>query len=145
MIKRRFEYFCDNIENVENYEVAKKDNFKGWHCHHRLQTHTSDGERRLVNISREELKALNMYWHRPAEELIFLRSAEHMSLHQKDKHPSEEARRKNSETHKGQKAWNKGKQLSEEVRHKMSEAKKGKSNAFKGKHWKLVDGKRVWY
>lgn len=25
------------------------------------------------------------------------------------------------------------------------EAKKRKSEAMKGKHWKLVDGKRVWY
>ena len=32
----------------------------------------------------------------------------------------------------------KGKKLSEEAKRKLSEAKKGK-------HWKLVDGKRVWY
>lgn len=51
------------------------------------------------------------------------------------KHQSEEAKRKISETHKG-------KRRSEEARRNMSEAMKGK---HKGKHWKLVDGKRVWY
>ena len=36
-----------------------------------------------------------------------------------------------SEAHKGKASWNKG--------------KKGMSTSCKGKHWKLVDGKRVWY
>ena len=27
-------HFCKNPENIENYEKAKADNFKGWHCHH---------------------------------------------------------------------------------------------------------------
>lgn len=53
-------YYCKDIENVENFEKAKADNFKGWHCHHRLETHNSDGERRLVDISHNELKALGM-------------------------------------------------------------------------------------
>lgn len=44
---------------------------------------------------------------------------------------SEETKKKISETLKG-------KHHSEEARKKMSEARKGK-------HWKLVDGKRVWY
>lgn len=56
----------------------------------------------------------------------------------KGKHHTEEARRKNSEAHKGQTPWNKGKKFSEETKRKLSEYKKGK-------HWKLVDGKRVWY
>jgi len=54
MNKRKFEYVCgDNPENIENYATAKKDNFKGWICHHRLETHNSDSERRLVDISPE--------------------------------------------------------------------------------------------
>lgn len=48
---------------------------------------------------------------------------------------------------------NKGKKRSEEARKKMSEAKKNMSDetrnkiaeSKKCKHWKLVDGKRVWY
>ena len=70
-------YYCKDIENVENFEKAKADDFVGWNCHHRLETHNSDGERRLVDISHNELKALGMYYNRPADELIFLTSREH--------------------------------------------------------------------
>lgn len=77
----RKRYCCDDISNVENYELAKADDFKGWHLHHRFETHTSDGERRLVDISMDELKALGMYWNRPASELIYMRMKEHRVLH----------------------------------------------------------------
>ena len=50
-MKHNFEYYCKNYENIENYDKALKDNFKGWEIHHRLETHNSDGERRLVNVS----------------------------------------------------------------------------------------------
>ena len=58
-MKRSFEKFCKDYKNIENYEKAAADNFKGWCCHHRLQTWTSDGERRLVDITAAELQALN--------------------------------------------------------------------------------------
>ena len=85
---------------------------------------------------------------------------------------TEEAKRKISDAHKGKPAWNKGKKckpLTEETKRKISDALKGKptwnkgiqawnkgipcsdeqrkkiSESMKGKHWKLVDGKRVWY
>ena len=66
-------------------------------------------------------------------------------------HHSEEAKRKIGEAKKGKDPWNKGitgynkKPHSEETKRKISEAKKDKPSNFKGKHWKLVDGKRVWY
>lgn len=82
-MKHRFERYCKEYENIENFEKAKADNFKGWCCHHRLETHTSDGERRPVDITQKELKALRMYYNRPAEELIFLTTSEHRSLHTK--------------------------------------------------------------
>jgi hypothetical protein len=164
-----FRYFrcCDNIEDVENYELAKADNFRGWICHHRLETHNSDGERRLVDIKKEELIALDMYYHRPAEELIFMTRSEHYTLHKchKDKQHSEETKKHLSEINKGKKLSEetkkkigeakKGKHPSEETRRKMSVSLKGhpvseesrrKTSEFcKGKHWKVVDGKRVWY
>jgi hypothetical protein len=80
-----------------------------------------------------------------------------MSEAKKGKPKSEEARKKMSEAHKGRPTWNKGKHFSEETKRKMSEAKKNISEEarkkmseshkgkFKGRHWKLVDGKRVWY
>lgn len=145
-------YYCKDIEKVENFEKAKADNFKGWHCHHRLETHNSDGERRLVDISHNELKALGMYYNRPADELIFLTSREHnafkkgqqkseetrkkLSEAKKGKRHSEEHKKKLSEAHKGKHLSeehkkkigeaNKGKQFSAETRNKMSEAHKGK-------------------
>lgn len=76
-------YICKDLASVENYDEAAADGFNGWHLHHRLETHTSDGERRPMNaqISQKELKALGMYYDRPANELIFLRTAEHLQLH----------------------------------------------------------------
>lgn len=73
--------YCSDIENVENFALAKADNFNGWVVHHRLETHFSDGQRRLVNLSEKELIALGTYYHRPADELIFMRHGEHISLH----------------------------------------------------------------
>ena len=73
----------------------------------------------------------------------------------KGKHLSDATRRKMSESHKKQVPWNKGKPMSEEQKRKIAEANKGRkmteeqrrnySEAHKGKHWKLVNGKRVWY
>ena len=145
--------FCKEPEKIENYEKAKADNFKGWQCHHRLETHTSDGERRLVDISQKELEALGMYWYRPASELIFLTISEHRSLHTKGE--SNPMYGKQSYW-KGKTGPNKGKIAGENNpmygKHhtllsiqKMSEANKGKkcseetknkmSDAHKGRRW----------
>ena len=146
-----YKRFCKEPEKIENYEKAKADNFKGWECHHRLETHNSDGIRRIVDISVEELIALGMYYHRPAEELIFLTDEEHGQLHQKGKKRSAETRRKMSgakkdkklsEEHKkkiglameGKPGPNKGKKFSAEHKKKISEAAKGNTKV-KGKRW----------
>ena len=163
--------YCENYQDIENYELAKTVNFKGWQCHHRLETHNSDGKRRLVDITRKELLALGMYYNRPASELIFMKTKEHRQLHMRDasfsevtlkkmseaakgKKLSEETRKKISEAMRGNQ-HSKGFHHSEETRKKISNAMKGKKPSehtlqkaaatHKGKHWKLVDGKRVWY
>ena len=136
-MKYSFERYCKNYQDIENYEAANKCNFKGWEVHHRLETHNSDGERRLVDLTRDELLALGMYWHRPASELIFLTKSEHYILHQKGKKRSEETKKKMGEAKKN---------MSEETRKKLSEAwdydkhftletKKKLSEANRGKHW----------
>ena len=127
-MKHEFERYCKDYEKIENYQKAKKDDFKGWHCHHRLETHNSDGERRLVDISYKELKALGMYYNRPAEELIFLTESEHNAF-KKGKTCSAETRRKM----KGNKNAL-GYKHSEEAKKKLGEAKKGNTYT-KGKHW----------
>ena len=125
-MKHNFEYFCKEPENIENYDKAAADNFKGWECHHR----------KGVDIPREKLKALGMYWHRPASELIFLKHSEHRFLHHKGKQFSEEHKKKLSEAHKG-------KHPSKETRKKLREAKKNMSEETRkklslqktGRHW----------
>ena len=168
---RSFERYCKDYENIENYDKALADNFKGWCCHHRLQTWNSDGERRPIDITVAELKALGMYYNRPASELIFLTSREHKSLHSKEKHYmlgkkfSEETRKKMSEARKGKYTGEnnpmygkhpseetlkkmseaqKGKKMSEEARKKMSEAKKNMSEETKNKIGAAKKGTR-WY
>ena len=86
--------FCRTPELIENYDKAIADTTQTWQCHHRLETHNSDGERRLVDISKAELIALGMYFDRPPEELIFLTSAEHHCLHNKGKPKSEETKQR---------------------------------------------------
>ena len=146
-MSQNFKYYCKDYKNIENYEMAAADNFKGWDCHHRLETHNSDGERRIVDITKKELIALNMYYNRPAEELVFLTVKEHISLHKKGKtyfkgkHHTEEAKKKIREAQKGENnsmygksPWNKGKKMSEEFCRKNAESHKGKPSPNKGKH-----------
>ena len=119
---KTFERYCKDYENIENYEKAKADNFKGWCCHHR----------KGVYIQTEELQSLGMYYNRPAEELIFLTRSEHQILHRKGHKHSESTKRKMSET------WDYDKHFTAETRNKISEARKGKctgeDNPFYGKH-----------
>lgn len=75
--KQRWKSYSKDYKSIENYEQAKKDNFKGWHCHHRLELHP-DGS---VRFTRESLIKLDLYINRPANELIFLRADEHNKLH----------------------------------------------------------------
>ena len=139
LINRKKKLCCEDISNIENYDKAVADTTQTWHCHHRLETHFSDGTPRPANarLSKEELIALDMYYNRPAEELIYLTPAEHNIIHRlgfkatlNHKH-SEETKHKISEAHKGKKYP------------KLSEAKmgstpwnKGISNTKNiGKHW----------
>ena len=121
-----YKQYCKDYQNIENYEKALADNFVGWECHHRLETHNSDGERRLVDISHKELIALGLYYNRPANELIFLTESEHGAIRK----VSEETRKKISEGNKGKQAGEKnpmyGKHPTDETRRKMREAQKGK-------------------
>lgn len=117
---------CRTPELIENYEKAIADDTQVWECHHRLETHNSDGERRLVDISSSELIALDMYFDRPPEELVFLTELEHKRLHNKGKpgtftgkHHSEEVKGRISESNKGKHIF------SEEQKKKLSELRKG--------------------
>ena len=121
--KKNWKSYCsEQLELIENYMAAKADDFEGWCIHHRLEIQP-DG----THMSRQELKDKDLYYGRPASELIFMRRPEHKRLHWLGKHHSAEARKKMSESHKG-------KHLPAEHRKKLSESLSGEKNPFFGKH-----------
>ena len=134
--KYNWRAFCnESIDQIENYKQAEADDFKGWCIHHRLEIQP-DGTR----VSMQELKDKNLYYGRPASELVFMKVGEHMTLHwigntfNKGKHPSVESRQKMSEARKGENHPFFGKHFSEEHRQKIAAAKRGDNNPNFGKH-----------
>ena len=136
--------FCfeKDIEKIENYELAKADNFKGWVIHHRLETHDSDNNKRLKEITKQELIALGMYYYRPESELIFMRRGEHSRLHNYISQIGEKNRgsKRSIETKRKMAEIRKGSKHSEETKRKISEAMKGHKSPTKSRLW-FTDGK----
>ena len=79
MINEKFVYaVCkDDISLIENYDKAIADTSQVYVCHHKA------GILPCGRFSREDLKKFNLYWHRPANELIFLTKSEHIRMHAK--------------------------------------------------------------
>lgn len=76
MIPKNIKSFCsEDITLIENYDLAYADKNKSWDCHHRLETD--------LGLTAKELKEQNLYFHRPASELIFLTHEDHTTLHKK--------------------------------------------------------------
>ena len=131
--------YCNgDISKIENYYEAVNDKETVWHLHHRLETHNSDGERRLVDLNMNELIELDMYYDRPPEELIFVTPSMHSSLHHKGKSSWNKGTKgickaNSGSFKKGQTPWSKGKHLSEETKAKISATLKGHTTWNKGK------------
>ena len=104
-------YCCEDISKIENYELAKRDSFRGWVIHHRLELVETGA---VADSTKESLVGRGLYYNRPAGELIYLTKSEHQKLH-----------------HKGKPGPNRGKHFSEEHKRKLLESKKGKKY-FKG-------------
>lgn len=69
---RRYRQYCrEPIETIKNYDKALNDKDNRYELHHINEW----------TFTREELIMMNMYYHRPASELIFLTHAEHKQLH----------------------------------------------------------------
>ena len=117
-------YCNEDISLIENYDKAINDDTQTWHCHHRLETD--------LGLSVKQLKYNNLYYNRPAPELIFLTSSEHHRLHMtyynlnykdysnnsfKGKHHSEESK-------EIIRIKNTGKKQSEKTKRKRSESLK---------------------
>lgn len=75
--------YCKDYTKIENYNKAIADESQTWECHHRLETHFSNGEPRPKNaqLTRVELRTLGSFYNRPPEEFIFLTKAEHTRTH----------------------------------------------------------------
>ena len=69
------------IDLIENYDIAMKDNLKGWDIHHRLELHPDC----TLRFTRHSLIKLDLYYNRPPTELIWLRRSEHIGIHNKGK------------------------------------------------------------
>ena len=124
-------YCCDNISKILHYENAIADKKETWDCHHKLETHTSEGFLRSVPLTKEELKALEVYYNRPAEELIFLKQDVHKYIHQAGKPMSEDLRKKISIANRN----NVSTRCNAEMRRKLSEIAKARNTKyFLGKH-----------
>ena len=107
-----FDYCCEDISLIENYQETIDDTTQMWHCHHRLEENGYDSV---------TLRKMKRYYQVPASELIFLTPSEHRKIHSKIKG-----------------VWNKGKKgcYSDETIQKMSESHKG-NTATLGRHWAL--------
>lgn len=119
MIAKKLPNYSYEIEKVENYKKAINDTTQTWILHHRFEIE--------YNLSAQDLKNLDLYYNRPANELIFLTKLEHYKLHFSRKQ-TEEHRKRISEAKKG-------KRFSEEHRRKLSEAHK----KLYRKHWVHLD------
>lgn len=129
-------YCCEDISLIENYDEAIKSSEK-WECHHKLG----------LNKSKQELIDMDLYYERPASELIFIKQSEHRALHNsilksgnihwnkgKIGIYSEETK-KSMGVKKGNVPWNKDKHLGEEIKTKISESHKGLTSPTKGKKY----------
>lgn len=134
------------FELIENYELAKADNFKGWCIHHRDEYKVLPSGIEVFR-TKAELMEDERYYNCPANELIFMTLADHQAYHMK--HITKERRKNMSLSAKGSQKGS----CTAEHRKNISLACKGKTKQWKdgnpglklkGKTWKLIDGKRVW-
>jgi hypothetical protein len=70
-------YCRDNIKDIKGYKEAINSS-KKYHCHHINE----------LTFTKDELKKMNMYYNRPASELVLLTHSEHSKLHQRHNMPS---------------------------------------------------------
>jgi len=71
MISKNIKQFCDDYTKIENYSDAINSPDL-YDCHHRLGISESKSRIELINE--------NKYYHKPPEELIFLKHSDHSKL-----------------------------------------------------------------
>ena len=108
-------FCCEDLSLIENYDKAIADMTQTWHCHHRGEVLPCG------RFSVSDLKKFELYFNRPASELIFLTHSEHRRLHLKGVPLSEATKKAISETLKGVPRG----PMSEEHKKAISETLKG--------------------
>ena len=135
MREHSFIKFCpEHYTEIENYELAKADNFVGWVCHHR------NG----VEFSKEWLIKNNMYFNRTdPHEFKFVTRAEHNVIHSTG-HDRVKGVKNPMYGKKGKDNPNYGSHRTEETRARMR-ANHPHHHANLGMKWRLENGKRKYY
>ena len=111
----RAKKYCKyDISLIENYDKAINSTER-WVIHHKLELR--DDYKNTVN----DLILMNLYYNRPAEELIFLSNKEHTSLHFKNNKHSDTTKLKISISNKG-----KGHKQNINTKNKISKSLTGK-------------------
>ena len=85
-------FCCEDLSLVENFDKANASE-EVYAFHHRLETD--------LGVTRAWLKENNLYYNRPANELILVTKADHMKLHHKGKPKTEEHKAKIAESKLG--------------------------------------------
>lgn len=73
---KRARQYCTDPSKIENYDIAITDRENLWVVHHRGEILPCG------RYSQATLKKFGLYWHRPPEELIFMKQGEHIKMHQ---------------------------------------------------------------
>lgn len=116
IVARRF--CCEPLENVENYHEAVSDPTTVWTLHHRDEIRTLPSGM-VVRRSMRELMEMGRYYDCPANELIFMRTSDHIKLHRSGfKRPGVGGHKPGTPC--GNREW------------------------LTGRHWKIINGRRTW-
>ena len=76
-IKKAKRYCCEEISLIENYNRAIADQKKTWDIHHRKEC----DENGKTLFTCKQLAEMNLYYNRPASELVFVTRSTHCKIH----------------------------------------------------------------
>ena len=103
-------YCSEDISLIENYQQAVADQTKMWDIHHRREC---DSEGRTL-FTKKQLKDMNLYYNRPAAELIFVTRSTHWKLHRELR----------------EKCWKNGRKIGQKIGGKKNGAINGKKRSI---------------
>ena len=99
----RLRIYCTNFKEIENYDEAVQSS-EQYDLHHRKEVEILEDGTSIIR-SKKELKEFDLYYHRPASELIFLKHTEHMRIHTTGKKSPMFRKKHSNETKAKMSAW----------------------------------------